>query len=314
MQKKEPKIVFMGTPEFAAVVLKKLIAEGFDISSVFSQPDKKIGRKQIVSRPPVKDLAVENGIRIFHPDNLRDGKVIGEISEIGADLFVVAAYGKILPKAVLNIPRFGALNVHASLLPKYRGASPIQEALLAGDKETGVSIMRMDEGLDTGDVLAQKKVRITDEDTTLTLQKKLADVGAELLAQTIPKWVSGKIKPAKQNDKLVSYCKAIRKEDGKIEWKEPAEIIRRKWKAYQPWPGIFTAFAGRRLKLAEISAEADADAREKPGKVIKYGQEIAVASGKGLVILKRVQFEGKKEMDAAEFSRGRKDFLGAALS
>lgn len=303
----------MGTPEFAAVILEKMIVEGFDVASVFTQPDKKIGRKQVVVSSPVKNLALKNKTKVHQPDTLKDESVTHEIRRLAPDLIVVAAYGKILPKEILSIPKFGAINVHASLLPKYRGASPIQEGILAGDAKTGVTIMLMDEGLDTGDILVQERVRIGFDDTAVTLGEKLAKTGAELLAKTISEWVSGKIKPIKQNEQLASQCRVIRKEDGKINWNDSAEIIFRKWKAYRPWPGIFTTFRKKRLILNEIAIDEKKDSREKPGKVIKYMNGSAIQSGKGLVVPRYVQLEGRNKMKTEEFSRGNRDFIGSVL-
>lgn len=304
----------MGTPHFAEVILKKLIVAKYDIAAVFTQPDKKIGRKQEMKKSLVKKLAEKNAISVFEPENLSGGNAVDEITRLRPDLVAVAAYGKILPKSILEIPRYGSMNVHASLLPKFRGAAPVQGAILAGEKETGITLMVMREKLDTGEIIAQKKVKISEEDNAETLTNKLAEAGAKLLVEVIPKWASGSMQAVPQDEKRTSYCRAVEKEDGKIDWNESAEKISRRWRAYQPWPGIYSFWDKKRLKLAEIKTKNDFSSGEKPGKVVKYNREIAVQAGKGIVILKKVQAEGKKEMGAEEFVRGNSDFLRARLT
>jgi len=313
----KPKIVFFGTPYFAAVTLKALIDNGYDIREVFTQPDKKIGRKQEVVFSRVKDLAVERKIKVFQPKSLKEIEVIRKIGEIGADLFIVAAYGKILPKEILDIPKFGAINIHGSLLPKYRGASPVQCAILEGEKETGITLMRMNEKMDEGDILLQKKIKIDENDTTETLMKKLAELGAKMTAKFIPDHIQGKIDPISQDHDKATYCKPVRRNDGKVDWEETAEEILRQWRAYFPWPGIFSDLEMRnqlkRLKLSDIEVATDVQTGEKPGKIVKYNQDIAVQAGSGLVVLKKIQLEGKKDMDAADFARGFPEFIGKIL-
>ena len=315
--KKTPKIIFFGTPDFAAVILKALIDSDYDIAAVFTQPDKKVGRKQEVAISPVKDLALKNKIEIFQPQNLRDIKFVEEIKKINPDLFVVAAYGKILPKEILEIPKFGAINVHGSLLPKYRGASPVQCAILAGEKETGITLMRMNEKMDEGDILVQKKIKIEKNDTTDTLMKKMAELGSKMAVGSIPDLISWKIKPARQDHSKATYCKPVKKEEGRVDWNNTAEEIYRKWRAYFPWPGIFSDLKIRnqqkRLKLLKIEIVPNSETGEKPGKIVKYNQETAVQAKKGLVILKKIQLEGKKEMDVNEFLRGFPEFIGSEL-
>jgi methionyl-tRNA formyltransferase len=312
------KIIFFGTPKFAAVILKSLLDHGYNIAAILTQPDQKVGRKQEVACPPVKDLALENGIEIFQPQDLRETKLFEEIKKIDPDLFIVAAYGKILPKDFLGIPKYGAVNVHGSLLPKYRGASPVQCAILAGEKETGITLMQMNEKMDEGDILRQGKIKIEKNETTDTLMKKLAELGAKMTAASISDLLKGNIKPVRQDHSQATYCKPVKKEDGKIDWdKKSAEEIWRKWRAYFPWPGIFSDLEIKgqikRLKLIKIEILSDAEAGEKPGKIVKYNQEIAVQAKKGLIVLKKIQLEGKKEMDVDEFVRGSKDFIGSIL-
>ncbi len=306
--KKDPKIIFMGTPEFAAGIFESLLAAGYGIAAVFTQPDKKVGRKQNVVFSPVKKMALEKEIPVFQPEDLRDIGVIREIGEIGGDLIIVAAYGKILPKKILEIPKYGAVNVHASLLPKYRGASPVQSAILEGEKETGVTLMLMNEKMDEGDILAQKKTKIGPDDTARTLLRKLGKLGAEMTVGLIPDWIAGKVKPQKQDGKYATYSRIIRREDGRINWEDPAGAIYRKYKAFTPWPGIYTFFKRKnralRLKLVAIAMVPDKNTGEKPGKIIKYNRNVAVQTGRGLIRLIKVQPEGKKTMSIEEFMRG----------
>jgi methionyl-tRNA formyltransferase len=315
--KNKPKIIFFGTPEFAAVILKSLLDRDYNIAAVFTQPDKKVGRKQETRYSPVKNLALENGIEIFQPQSLRDTNLAEEVRKINPDLFVVAAYGKILPKEILETPKFGAVNVHGSLLPKYRGASPVQCAILDGKKETGSTLMRMNEKMDEGDILVQEKVEIGEKDTAETLMKKLSELGAKMTMKLIPDFVGEKIQPTKQASANATYCKPVKREDGKIDWNNTAEEIYRKWRAYFPWPGIFSDLQiknqSKRLKLSQIEIVPDAETSEKPGKIVKYKQEIAVQTKKGLVVLKKIQLEGKKEIDVNDFVRGNEGFIGSEL-
>jgi len=313
----EIKIVFFGTPDFAAVILKSLIENKFDIAAVFTQPDKKSGRHQKIVYSPVKDLALRKKIKIFQPESLRDGYVFEETKNIKPDLFVVAAYGKILPKNILDIPKFGAVNVHGSLLPKYRGASPVQCAILTGEKETGITLMKMNEKMDEGDILAQKKMGIEKNDTTGTLMDKLADLGAETVAKFIPIWIDRKIDPIRQDHEKATYCKSVKRENGKIDWNSSAKEVYRLWRAYQPWPGVYSVLnvknKPKRLKLLEIEVVLEKKTGEKIGKIIEYNQKVAVQAKNGLVFLKKIQLEGKKEMDIDEFLRGNTGFVGSTL-
>ncbi|HLM84480.1 MAG TPA: methionyl-tRNA formyltransferase [Candidatus Bathyarchaeia archaeon] len=317
MENKQIRIIFFGTPDFAVGILKSLLENYFQIAAVFSQPDKKIGRKQEVVPPPVKRLAVEKGIKIFQPESLRDSSLIEKIENIKPDLFIVAAYGKILPKEILEIPKYGAINIHASLLPKYRGASPVQCAILSGEKETGVTLMKMNEKMDEGDILVQEKVQIGENDKADSLMKKLGNVGAKLSVDFIPEWILGKTNPIPQDQKKATYCKPVKREDGKIDWRETAGEIFRKWRAYHPWPGIFARLNAknqqRRLKFLEIDAVAGEKTGGKPGEIIRYNQGIAVQTKKGLLILKKIQLEGKNEMAIVEFLKGYPNFVGTVL-
>lgn len=311
------KIIFFGTPKFAAGVLNSLINNNFNIAAVFTQPDKKLGRRQEIVFSPVKKLAIENGIKVFQPTNLKDIKVIREIKAVGADLFVVAAYGKILPKEIIEIPKYGAINVHASLLPKYRGASPVQCAILAGEKETGITLMLMNEKMDEGDILIQEEIKIGENETVEKLMERLEGLAARMIVKFIPNWIKGKIKPVPQNHKKATYCKPILRQDGKIDWNSDADEIYRKWRAYHPWPGIYAFYktknSFKRLKLIKIGVLPNIETGEKRGKIIKYNHNIAVQAKNGLIILKKIHLEGKKETEVDEFLRGDASFIGSSL-
>lgn len=302
----------MGTPPFAAEILRELLENGYALAAVFTQPDKKIGRKQEVSHSAVKKLALEQKIKIYQPASLKNGIAEKILREIAPDLVVVAAYGKILPAEILEIPRRGCLNVHASLLPKFRGASPIQNAIFAGESETGVTLMLMSEKMDAGEIVVQEKIEISQTDTTETLTRKLAHLGAKILATNLPHWISGKMKAMKQDEKMATYCRLVKREDGIVNWGKTAEVIYNQWRAFQPWPGISAAIklknTVQRIKLNEITFNLAAESGEKAGKVIRYNQETAVQTGHGLIVLKKVQLEGKKSTDINNFLRGHPDF------
>ncbi|OGI26790.1 MAG: methionyl-tRNA formyltransferase [Candidatus Moranbacteria bacterium RIFOXYB1_FULL_43_19] len=317
MNPQETKIVFFGTPKFAAEILQTLIESKYNISAVFTQPDKKFGRSQEMKKSAAKELAEKKSIPVFEPQNLERGKAKDEISQMRPDLIVVAAYGKILPKGILEIPKFGAINIHASLLPKFRGASPVQEAILSGEKKTGITLMLMNEKMDSGEIINQEEIGIEADENTLSLTEKLARAGGKILVETLPLWIGGAIKGTRQNEKEAAYCRTVKKEDGKINWNDPAEKIFRKWRAYFRWPGIFTFLpmknGKKRLKLVEIGLAEEKIIGEIPGKVVKYNSKIAVQTGKGFIILEKIQLEGKKITDAEDFAKGNKEFLNSVL-
>jgi len=315
--RKKTKIVFWGTSDFAGRILEKLLAAGWNVSLVMTQPDKKAGRSQEIVTAQVKIIAVKKELRYLQPENLLDKTFVKLLLEADPDLMIVAAYGKILPVEILRIPEYGTINVHASLLPKYRGASPIQSAILAGDQETGVTLMLMNEKLDQGDILAQKKVPIRPDDNCQALTASLAEAGSQLLVDKISDFLLGKIKGFRQDKFLSSYSAAIARTDGEISWADSAGIIGRKWRAYFGWPGIFTHFddGGRKklLKIVDLGVLPPLDTRGKPGKVIKFDRRIAVETGEGLVELKKVQPEGGKAMAISDFVRGKPNFIGSLL-
>lgn len=317
MKNNKLKIIFFGTPHFAEKILEKIIAEKYHVAAVFTQPDKKAGRKRILVKSPVKIFAEKHSIPVYEPRNLRQEDVKNSLVKLQPDLIIVAAYGKILPQSILKIPKYGAINIHASLLPKFRGASPIQEAILSGKSKTGVTLMLMNEKLDSGRIINQEKIAIKKNDNILSLTEKLACTAGKILIETLPLWTSGAIKAVPQNEKEATYCRTIKKEDGKINWSEPAGKIYAKFRAYQSWPGIFTFFSQKkekkRLKILEIEKEINAQTGNKPGKVVKYKNKFAVQTRKGLIILHKIQLEGKKTMSADDFAKGYKNFLGSIL-
>lgn len=314
---KEIRTVFMGTSELSEAVLQSLIDAKYNIVGVFTKPDMKVGRKQVITQSAVKILAQKNNLDVYQPARFKT-QGVEILQKLNPDLIVVAAYGKILPKTALDIPKFGCINVHVSLLPKYRGASPVQNAILNGEKETGVTIMLMDEGIDTGDILAQKNVAIAENDTTETLMKKLAAKGAETLIETIPAWIDGKIEPKQQDHSLATHCQMIEREDGKISWTDTAQKIYDRYRAFTPWPGVFTSWQLGdeiiRLKLTSIEPHmADISEEHKVGEVFNVGGNIHIQTTEGTIIIKKIQKEGKSETDAKSFVNGYPHFVGSIL-
>ena len=309
--KKKIKIVFFGTFEFGKIVLEKLIEKELKPCLVITPPDKPVGRKRIISPPPVKTLALQYNIPV-----LQDEKIVNllpEIKEKSPDLGIVADFGKIIPKEILEIPKYGILNLHPSLLPKYRGPSPIQSAIIEGEKKTGISIILMDEKIDHGPILATKEVNLPKNIDFQNLREILAKTGAETLIKVIPQWINGKIKPKKQNHSKATFTKIIKREDGKINWTESAEKIERKLRALSPWPGVFTFWNGKRLKILKAQSAKAPIKKKKPGTVFLFKDKVGVFCKKGVLILKEVQLEGKKPTDIMSFIRGYRNFVGSEL-
>lgn len=307
----------MGTPEFAVPSLEALFADtSYDVIAVYTQPDREAGRGRHLASSPVKELALSRGIEVVQPVSLKDKSVVEHIENLKPDLLVVAAYGRIITPEILCIPEFGCINIHPSLLPHYRGSSPIVEPILQGDQVTGVTIMLLDRGMDTGPILAQKEVPVSDEDTAGSLTEKLAEIGAGLLMQTLPRWITGKIEPQPQDESKASYTRIINKEDGEIDWHLPAIDLWRHVRAFNPWPGSYTRWQGKLLRIIEAIPVAAKDTVEE-GRVIALKQErksdIAVGTGDGYLCLIKVQMEGKRVMPADEFVRGQRDFIGSQL-
>lgn len=308
------RVVFMGTPDFAVPTLQRLLkAPDVHVVGVVTRPDKPKGRSKKPLPSPVKEVALEHGIPLHQPRTLRKPEMQAPLREWAPDVIVVAAFGLILPKAVLDLPRYGCLNVHASLLPRWRGASPIVAAILAGDTVTGVTIMLMDEGVDTGPILSQREEPIRPDDTTASLGERLAHLGADLLLETLPRWVRGEIEARPQDDAQATYAPMLRKEDGWIHWEEPAVLIERKVRAFQPWPTAMTRWHGKILKILAARPHADASVSGLPGTVIPWNGGAAVLTGEGVLELVRVQLAGKRPLDIEAFLRGARGFIGSHL-
>lgn len=310
------RIVFMGSPEFALPCLKALLDSGRNVVAAYTQPDRPSGRGREAAGPPVKRLAVERGIAVFQPASLRDPSAQAALAALSPELIVVAAYGLILPRAVLEMPRWGCVNVHPSLLPRHRGASPIPWAILEGDAMTGVTMMLMDVGLDTGAILEQEEEPISDEDNAHALSDRLAGLAAGMLPGTIDRRVAGQITARPQDEACATYSRLIAKEDGEIDWNLPAVRLWRRVRAFQPWPGCYAWLHGRMLKIKEA---VPVNGSIEPGMIVELpagspgGSVVGVGTGEGILGLVRVQVEGKKEVAAAEFIRGQRDFIGSSL-
>ena len=307
------RVVFMGTPAFAVPALDALANAGHDIVGVHTQPDRRSGRGRRVTAPPVKQAAMDRGLPVYQPASLRrDEGARREIESLEPDLIVVAAYGLFLPAETLAVPPLGALNIHPSLLPKHRGPSPVATAILEGDATTGVTVMQLDEGMDSGPIVAQRETDIGDEETAEELTSRLFDMGAELLADAIPLWNAGEISAKPQRESEATITRLLKREDGAIDWAGSAEYIARQLRAYYPWPGTFTHWNGRQLKIHEASAVA-VDGMGEPGTVVEIPKGIGVVAGEGALLLLRVQMEGRQATDISDFVRGYRDFVGSRL-
>ena len=298
------KIIFMGTPDFAVGTLEALITGGYEIALVVTQPDKPQGRKMELTPPPVKVCALQHGLEVYQPTRVREQSSMEYLKKYEPDMIVVAAFGQILPKELLELPKYGCINVHASLLPNYRGSAPIQWSILNGDAETGVTIMRMDTGIDTGDMIAKRTVPIEEEDTGGSLFDKLAEVGAKLLVDTIPSIVDGTATYTKQDEACATKVGMIQKSQGVIDFHRSAQEINCQIRALNPWPSAYTKLHGKTLKIWKAKVVA-ADGNYKPGTVARITKdELCIATGEGLLSVLEVQLEGKKRMATADFLRG----------
>ena len=306
------RIVFMGTPAFAVPALRAL-CQRYPVPLVVTQPDRPAGRGRAVAEPAVKVAARELGLAVYQPDSLRGPVAVERLREAAPAAIVVAAYGEILRREVLTLPPRGCVNVHASLLPRHRGAAPVAAAILAGDPVTGVTIMLMDEGMDTGPLLAQVQEPIRPDDTCGTLTARLAQRGARILMEALPRWLAGEIIPQPQDGSLATYAPRVRKEDGLIDWQEPAAVIERQVRAFQPWPGAYTYWRGRLVKIASAEALPGWCGPEVPGTVIDTRQGVGVATGEGALLLRELQLAGKRCVDCDCFLRGQPGFLGSVL-
>jgi len=315
------KIVFLGTPQFAVPILEKLAESDFRPQIVFAAPDRPVGRNHVVSPPPVKTAAEKLGLPVFQPETTQE--LLLKLQEIKPDLVLTAAYGLILSKEILAMPKFGCLNVHPSLLPKYRGAAPIHNTILNGDEKTGVTIFKMDQGIDTGPILAASERPLANRKyTTAKLAEELAKLGADLLINILPDWINGKIKPEPQDDARASYTKPIKKEDGLIDWNKPAVEIERQLRAYDKWPACYTLLdipgqrQHQRLKILEAFPFRGQEFEDrKPGEVfLDNDRNLRVQTGQGSLIITKLQLEGGKPMLSPAFLQGHKEIIGQILS
>lgn len=302
---KKIRLIFMGTPEFSLLGFQNLINEpSFDIVGVFTQTDKPVGRKQIMTPPPVKQLALEYGLNVFQPEKIKDE--LENIKNLKPDLIVVIAYGKIIPQSILDIPSYGCINVHASLLPKYRGAACLNAPILNGDTETGVTIMQMEAGLDTGPILRQAKMKLEGRETLEDVHDELSVLGAELLTPTLKDFMAGNIKPQIQDESRASYIKTLSKEDGRIDWKKSAIEIERMVRAYNPWPGTYALDGEKIVKIISVNPEILKTNEHKIGEVFMADNNLAVQCGQDSLVILKLQTAGKKIMTSEEFLRGNK--------
>ncbi|MDO4276156.1 MAG: methionyl-tRNA formyltransferase [Eubacteriales bacterium] len=299
------KIVYMGTPDFAVAPLRAMVEAGYEVAGVVTQPDKPKGRGKTLTPTPVKEEALKHGITVYQPEKVRDPEFLETLKSIGPDIIVVAAFGQIIPKVILEMPEFGCINIHASLLPKYRGAAPIQQAVIDGEKESGVTVMKMETGLDTGDMISRTVVELSPEETGGTLFDKLSEAGAQLLVRTLPSIFDRTAVYEKQpQDSPTPYAAMITKQMGLMDFNKSAEELERLVRGLNPWPSAYTFLKGKTLKVWK-SRIGSGESSAEPGTVIQADKEgIHVACGSGILILTEIQLEGKKRMGAEAFLRG----------
>ncbi|MDO4454508.1 MAG: methionyl-tRNA formyltransferase [Eubacteriales bacterium] len=298
------KTVFMGTPDFAVGTLEELIQSRHEVAAVVTQPDKPKGRGKAMQFPPVKEIAVRENIPVYQPRRVRDPEFIEILKEIAPDVIVVVAFGQIIPQEIIDLPKYGCINVHGSILPKYRGAAPIQWAVIDGEKESGVTTMQMDAGLDTGNMLLKTIIPLEKEETGGSLFEKLSQAGAKLLIETLEKLEEGSIVPEKQGESPTPYAKMLTKEMGNLDWNKDAVLLEQLIRGLNPWPSAYTHLNGKTLKIWSAEVE-ERETKEKPGTVVEVNKkELKVQTGKGILSLKEVQIEGKKRMEIDAFLRG----------
>ena len=307
--------VFMGTPEIALPVLEALTTGGYRVVGVYTRLDRRTGRGQKLTASPIKTLALERGIPLFQPASLRRSEAERtELKALKPDVIVVAAYGLFLPPDVLDLPPLGCLNIHPSLLPRHRGPSPLATAILDGDDETGVSLMRLDEGMDSGPIIAQRTTPISELESTEELTGRLFQMGAELLIDTLPKWASGHLRSQPQDDSQATVTSLLERADGEIEWSRASDEIARKVRAFQPWPETFTEWNGKILKIIEAQSSGVPTSGASPGDVIRTDDSrLSIATGDGSLIVDKLQLEGRRAVTASEFIHGYRDFIGSNL-
>lgn len=302
----------MGTPEFAVPVLQAL-DDAHQVVGVITQPDRPVGRGQRLKPPPVKQVALERDLPLYQPQSLRAPEAVAQLATWEPQVIVVAAFGQILSSEVLGLPPYGCLNVHPSLLPRWRGAAPVEAAILAGDEVTGVTIMQMNAGLDTGPILAQQEEPIRPDDTQATLERRLARLGADLLVKTLPAYLAGDLRPRPQPEEGATYARQFRKEDGRLDWTRPAVELDRQVRAFNPWPGAFTTWQGRRFKVWRAAPLPDWQGEAPPGTIVVLEDGVAVATGEGALRLEEVQLAGKRRMDIEAFLCGQRECEGVRL-
>ena len=312
------RLVFMGTPSFVVPVLDGLFtAEGVQVVGVFTPPDRPRGRGRSPDMPPVKARALDLGLSVYQPDSLRSRQAQTELAELQTDVIVVAAYGKLLPPQVLEAPHRGCLNLHPSLLPRHRGASPVAAAILNGDSDTGVSLILLDQGMDTGPIVAQRGYHLSSRETSEELTGALFRLGAELLLESLHPWVDGRMKTRRQDETLATVTRKLERSDGLADWEVAAAALERRARAYTPWPGLFTQWQGGVMKLLEVAVSPSPPGAEAPpGRVVSLPPDdtpVGVVTADGVLALKTIQLEGRRAQPAAEFLRGHPQFIGSQL-
>jgi len=298
------RLVFMGTPAFAVPTLERLVDAGYEVKAVLTQPDRPRGRRHQTSASAVKQAALARGLTVYQPERVRRPEAVEYLRNLAPEAMVVVGYGQIIPQSVIDIPRLGILNVHASLLPKYRGAAPVQWAIAKGETRTGVTIMRIDAGLDTGDILSAAETEVASEESAIDVSQRLASMGATLLVETLAEWAAGRITPQKQNDSQATLAPILKKEDGLIDWSRPAAEIHNRVRGFQPWPGAYTTFRGQTLNVWR-SRVAQPAWPVAPGTLVQL-KPVVVAAGEGALELLEVQLEGRKRIAAADFANGQR--------
>jgi methionyl-tRNA formyltransferase len=307
------RIVFIGAGEIGVPTLQALLRSSeHKLTGVLTQPDKPVGRDQQIESPPIKRALAGTKISILQPVRIKDRQAIEDMRALQPDVIVVVAYGQILPREVLEIPRTACLNLHASLLPRWRGAAPIQAAIAAGDSQTGITVMYMAEGLDTGDILLQRGIDILPTDTGGSLHDRLAQIAPDALLEALQMLANGNAPRIPQDNTLATYASKLTRDNGEIDWTQPAEIIERKIRAFNPWPGAFTEIASHGVRKLKIFSSAIVNLNGVPGEISRREKELVIAAGKGALSLGEVQLEGKRRMDAAEFVRGHASILHTA--
>ena len=309
------KVLFMGTPDFAVGALEAIIQAGHEVVCVVTQPDKPKGRSGQMQFSPVKECALKHGLPVFQPERIKRPEAVEELKKYDAKVFVVAAFGQIVSREILDMPPLGCINIHASLLPKYRGASPIQQAVLDGEEKSGVTIMQMEDGIDTGDILYQKEILLDAKETGESLFDKLSVLGAEAIVEALPLLEAGKLTPVKQDESKATHVKMISKSQGLIDWSEDSVVIERKIRGLNSWPSAYTNYKGKQLKIwdadvTDMSAEGEAE----PGMIVGVDKEtIFVQTGNGVLAIRQLQLEGKKRMSTHDFLLGCQVAVGELL-